>query len=336
MSFESRGLPKYRRPPEIPWDRVLIAVPAVILCVLILYLLTASTYMVQAHEQAVVLRLGRYHVTEGPGLHFCVPLVDQVYKVSTADSSVRLPWGTTGADRPTGVGEEETLMLTGDLNTASVEWTIQWRVAEPKEYLFRLYREDRPEYGRDVVMAVARSVMNRLVGDYSIDEVLTDKRAEIGQQAREATQKILDLYQCGLVIRDLQMQRVAPPDKVHPSFDQVNTSMQLREQLLNEAAMIRNERIPKAKAEGDKLVREATGYSDRRRAEAKGEIESLLARYHAYLRAPEETRQRLYLETMQEVLSAVPDKVIIDADLENRILPLLPLEQGRGPKGGTP
>jgi len=282
-----------------------------------------SVYTVEPNEQAVVMRFGRYHATTLPGLHFKIPLVDSVLKVSIEERSMRLPVGDKG-ERAGQIDEADTLMLTGDLNAASVEWTVQWKVSEPKEYLFAF--EDQYLFER-VVRTVAQAVMNRLIGDYSIDEILTAKRAEVATAARKATQGILDEYGCGVTITDLQMQRVTPPAKVKPSFDQVNAAIQQRDRLESEANRERNQRLPEARANRDKLIKEADGYAARRRAEVEGEISALRAKYSAYEQAPEVTRQRLYLETMQKVLESVDQKVILDSDLQ-QILPLLQLNDG--------
>ena len=303
-----------------------------VIALLVIGLAWGSFYTVAANEQAVVLRFGEYQSTAGPGAHFKIPFVDQVLAVGVAERQLRLP-GTAGMEQLTAsdLPEDETLMLTGDLNTASVEWTIQWRVQKPKEFLFAFYdREDEHVFER-VFRTAARSVMNRLIGDYSIDEVLTNKRTEVAEKALVETQAILDAYDCGVLITDLQMQRVTPPESVKPAFDAVNASIQERDRLENEAYKERNQIIPAARAERDKLIQEAQGYADRRTAEVTGEIAALRAKYEAYTLAPEETRRRLYLETMQKVLQNVDQKLILDAGLDNT-LPLLPLEQpvGRG------
>jgi membrane protease subunit HflK len=251
-------------------------------------------------------------------------------KVSVEERSLRLPFGE-GPDRPQGAAEEPALMLTADLNAAVVEWTIQWQVVTPDEFLFRLYRENDEIYPQRVVTMVAQTVMNQLVGDYSIDEVLTQERGAIAAKARELTQQRLESFGCGIGITDLQMQRVAPPSKVRASFDLVNASIQERDKLENEANKDRNKLLPAAYAEKDKTIREAEGYAERRRAETEGEIKALLAKYREYEKAPEETRQRLYLEAMEEVLGTVESKVIVDADVMGSTLPLLPLDQGAMP-----
>jgi len=287
-------------------------------------------YTVRENENAVVLRFGEYYATTAPGFHFCIPFVDEVLKVNvTEERRLRLPVGIS-SERTQNLSEEATLMLTGDLNAASVEWTLQWRISDPKQKLFSFYDPRDPEsdqYLEQVIIMAARSVMNRLVGDYSIDEVLTEKRPEIRLTARQATQETLDRYECGVRITDLQMQRVRPPAKVRPSFDAVNSAIQQRDRLENEANKERNKLIPSARAESDKKIREAEGYAARRRAEVNGEIEALRAQYSAYSQAPEVTRRRLYLEAMQSILGNVEDKVIIDSDL-NQVLPLLQVDQG--------
>jgi membrane protease subunit HflK len=325
--FSRRG----RRPlASESWQRYLPLLPWIVGAVLLLWLLSDLTYTVRPYEQAVVLRLGKYHANTAPGLHFKVPLVDQVMKVSVEEHGLRLPYGQVSrAEDPINASlrpEDETLMLTGDLNTASVEWTVQWKVTEPSQFLFRFPLEEHDNlFAEDLLTTVARTVMNRLVGDYSFDEVIASKRSDIASDARRDVQRILDGYECGITVTALQMQRVIPPDRVKPAFDKVNASIQQKQKLENDAEASRNKLIPEARANRDKLIRDAEGYAARRRAEANGEIEALLAKYHAYQRAPEITRQRLYLEAMEETLSGAKDKIIIDSDLKN-LFPLLNLD----------
>lgn len=314
------------RPPA---ERLLKLVPVLFVALLVAYLAFYSYYTVKPHERAVVLRFGKFQAVSEPGLHFCLPLADEVWKISVEEHGLRLPFAA-GGERPAQPAEEPTLLMTGDLKAASVEWTIQWQVTEPDKYLFRFDDPDAEGEPVRVVSTAAQTVMNRLVGDYSLDEVLTEKRGEVAEEARDATQEILDHFSCGITIRDLQMQRVVPPQRVKPAFDKVNVSVQDRERMESEANKERNKLLPAAYAMKDKLIREAEGDADRRRAEALGEIEGLLARYRAYQRSPESTRRRLYLERMEEVLGQVEDKVIIDADLD-QILPLLNLQSGDMP-----
>jgi membrane protease subunit HflK len=326
-----------RRAQEEPWMRFLPLFPWVVGLGLALWLVWDVAYTVEPYEQAVVLRFGKYHATTMPGLHLKVPLADQVIKVSVEEHGLLLPFGLVSGGQETMAAaiearkEEETLMLTGDLNTASVEWTVQWKVTEPAQFLFRFPHHEWDErYARELLTTVTRTVMNRLVGDYSFDEVIGAKRSDIAVDARQDIQRILDSYVCGLTVTALQMQRVIPPERVKPAFDKVNASIQEKQKLENEAESTRNKLIPEAKANRDRLIREAEGYAARRKAEAEGEIEALLAKYHAYQRAPEITRERLYLDAMLEVLQGVKDKTIIDSDLK-QVFPLLNLD----PKGST-
>jgi len=303
---------------------------AVVMVVIAVFILFRSWYTVLPNEQAVVMRFGKYHATSIPGLHFCIPLVDQILKVSVEEHRLRLPLGSAAERRYVRHSEsDELLILTGDLNAVSVEWTVLWQVQNAREYLFSFFQQGNEGYVEEVISTVANTVMNRLVGDYSIYEVLTEKRSDISHQAQKATQAILDQYKCGVVITELSMQRARPPERVTPAFAKVNSAVQVRDRLENEANKERNTLLPRARAERDRMTREAEGYASRRMAEVNGEIAALRARYRAYIRSPEITRKRMYLETMERVLSGIPNKTIIDADLQH-ILPLLQLDRGAG------
>ncbi|GAB5442780.1 MAG: FtsH protease activity modulator HflK [Fuerstiella sp.] len=316
---------EFRREDVSKATRIILIALGLLFGVLII---TRAMYTVEPHERAVVMRFGEYHSTENPGLHFCIPYVDHVLTADMRERTVRLPVDIDTRRRPREINEEDVLMLTGDLNAAAVEWTIQWRVRDPDDYLFKFHRDDvsQDEYLQYIISVIGRTVMNRLMGDYSIDEVLTQKRMEIREKARDATQEMLDKYNCGISITDLQLQRVTPPDQVKDSFAAVNEAVQTRDKLENEANKTRNTLLPKAKADRDKAIREAEGYAARRRSEVKGEIDALMVQYEQFAKAPEETRQRLYLESLENVLGKVRNKTIIDSDLQ-QLLPLLNLNQ---------
>jgi membrane protease subunit HflK len=319
---------------EFPWERIVKVAPLVLLLGFILPVGWKGFYTVQAHEQAVVLRFGRHHATTGPGLHFMIPLADRAVPVSVEEHRLRLPFGESSEEPRAmrsrdGANRDEPLMLTGDLSAAVVEWTVQWQVVDPAKFLFQIDNDPiaRGSAGsvshiNATIQAVAQSVMHRLVGDYSIDEMLTEKRDEVRLSAEKAGQALLDKYDCGIQITGLQMQRVTPPGRVKPSFDAVNTSLQNKEKLVNESKTERNKLIPQARASKDKLIQEAKGYADRRRLEAQGEISALLAKYEAYRQAPDVTRRRLYIEAMEEVLAESSSKTILDSDLQG-LLPML-------------
>lgn len=284
---------------------------------LLVYLFVTSTYSVAAHEQAVVLRFGKYLRTDGPGLHFKVPWVDRRFIVDQGERSLRLPHPEgdgLGAYQNSAISideQEDKLILTGDLYAAVVEWNVFWRVTEPKDYLFNFDGDDGEI--SDVIVAVARSVMHRAVGDYSAEELLTGRREEITQIAYKELSRLLTEFGSGITITDLQMQRVTPPDRVKPAFDEVNASIQQRDQLVNEAYRERNQLIPSAEAQRDRSIREAEGYSARQLAVTQGEISALLAKFESYKQAPEVTRERMYLEMMENVLGQSGAKIIMDS-----------------------
>lgn len=312
---------------QIPWPRIARWGALLLVLAVVLVLVSKSFYTVEAHEKAVVLRFGKLQTVRGPGLHFKIPLVDSAVNVPTDENSVALPFGIPAADRDTQLRQpraalSEPLILTGDLYAGVVEWNVVWRVVEPADFLFSIAAEDV----QHTVQAVARSAMNRVVGDYSADEILTGKREEVGLAAHEEMQQSLDRYRCGIRVLAVQMQRVTPPERVKPAFDAVNESIQQRDQSVNEARRERNQLIPQAEATRDRLIREAEGYAARRRAEVDGEIAALLARYEEYNQAPDITRQRLYLEAMEEVITRSGPKTILDAELKS-LLPLLNLRQ---------
>jgi len=307
---------------------------------LLVYLATSSPFSVAAHEQAVVLRFGKYLRTDGPGLHFKMPWIDERFIVDQGERSLRLPHsdvdrpGTNPTQSGRGVGgsvadQEDKLILTGDLYAAVVEWNVFWRVKEPKEYLFNFNGDDGEI--TNVIVAVSRSVMHRAVGDYSAEELLTGKREEITQIALKELSERLAEFGSGVAITDLQMQRVTPPNSVKAAFDDVNASIQQRDQLVNEAYRERNQLIPSAEAQRDRLVRESEGYASREIAVAQGAISALLAKYESYKLAPEVTRKRMYIEMMEKVLKNSGPKVIMSSNMTSP-LPLLNLSPNSAPK----
>ncbi len=320
---------KQSRPEfDVSPERLIGLVVFGLAAIFIINVIVSGMYSVAAHEQAVVLRFGKYVRTVGPGLHFKAPWIDQRFIVDQGERTLRLPHAqedTTyySQNRPTNMDEQEDkLILTGDLYAAVVEWNVFWRVVEPKDYLINFNGDDGEV--ANVIVAVSRSVMHRAVGDYSAEELLTGKREEITKIALEQlTAKLAD-FGSGIAITDLQMQRVTPPDKVKPAFDDVNASIQQRDQSVNEAYRERNQLVPTAEAQRDRLIREAEGYASRELAEAQGEISALLSKYESYKLAPEVTRNRMYIEMMEKVLTQSGPKIILDGKSSSP-LPLLNL-----------
>ncbi|MCH1494044.1 MAG: FtsH protease activity modulator HflK, partial [Rubripirellula sp.] len=235
-----------------------------------------------------------------------------------------------GSTNPTQFSTEQSAersMVTGDLNSATVEWVVQYRVKDPQFYLFKV---------RDpglTLRALSESVMRTVVGDRTVDEVITIGRQEIEVQALANLQSLVDRYELGLSIDQVQLKNVNPPLPVQPSFNEVNQAQQEREQMVNVANGEYNKEVPRARGEAEQKIQASQGYAVKRINEAKGDIARFNALYTEYLKAPEVTKQRIYIETMREVLPKLGRKIIIDEEA-SQILPLLQLstEAARGAK----
>jgi membrane protease subunit HflK len=282
-------------------------------------------FTIQPEEVGVVLRFGEYSRTASPGLNFKLPYpIEQVLKVpvqrqlkqefgfQTVEAGVR----TRYADRNF---ETESLMLTGDLNVAVVEWIAQYRVDDPFKYLFRVRNVTKTF--RDMNEAVVRAV----VGDRSVDEVLTVGRLQIEDQVKIKLQELCDRYETGIVVDQIVLQNVNPPDPVKPSFNEVNQAEQERERAINDARGDYNRVIPRARGEAKQVIEQARGYAFDRVNRAKGDAALFEEVYAAYRRAPEVTRRRIFLETMQSIYPAMERKILLDSGLEG-VLPLLQLD----------
>ncbi len=308
------------KPPRLAPRPIVIGLAAI----LGLVLLMGSVYQIQPEEAGVVLRLGRFVRTTDPGLRFKFPFFEQVEKVPverqlkqefgfrTQVAGVQSTFLTAGL-------EDESLMLTGDLNVAVVEWIVQYRVADPYDYLFRVRNVE--ETFRDMNEAVVRAV----VGDRTVTEVLTIGRQDIEVTAQVALQELCDQYQNGIRIEQVVLQDVNPPDPVKPSWDEVNQAQQQRDRLINEALTDYNAVIPRARGEAEQTILQAEGYALNRVNRSEGDAARFMAVYEEYRLAPEVTRSRMYLETMSEMMARVPNKVILDSDAQG-ILPLLSID----------
>jgi membrane protease subunit HflK len=210
-------------------------------------------------------------------------------------------------------------MLTGDLNVAVVEWIVQYRVADPYKYLFKVRNVD--ETFRDMTEAMVREV----VGDRTVTEVLTVGRQEVETSVQALLQELCIQYETGITVDQVVLQDVNPPDPVKPSWDEVNQAQQQRDQLINEAKAEYNQVIPRAKGEAEQTVLQAEGYAMDRVNRSQGDALRFNAQYAAYRRAPQVTRQRMYLETMQKILPQIGGKLFLDQDAKG-VLPLLPLD----------
>jgi len=221
----------------------------------------------------------------------------------------------------------ESLMLTGDLNAAEVQWTVRYKIADPKDFLFNVNGSE------DTLRDLSESVMRTVVGDRSVYEVLTVGREEVNAEVARRLQEILDTYGSGLLIEGVVLQTVGPPDeRVKAAFNAVNQAEQEKERTINQANQEYNQQIPQARGEAERTVQEAEGYRIDRVNRARGEVARFLALLAEYQKAPEVTRRRLYLETMAAVLPKLGPKVVVDPDVDGT-LPLLHLNP-TGPEGG--
>jgi membrane protease subunit HflK len=292
--------------------------------VIVLLTLLTTLYQVQPEEVGVVVRLGKYVRTSEPGLRMKLPLVEQVYKIPvqrqlkeefgfrTAEVGVRTTFSPADFS-------DESIMLTGDLNVAVVEWIVQYRVADPYLYLFKVRNVT------DTFRAMNEAVMRQVVGDRTVTEVLTVGRQAIETRVEEVLRALTQQYEMGIAIEQVVLQDVNPPDPVKPSWDEVNQAQQQRDRMINEARAEYNKVIPRAKGEAQQAVLEAEGYGLNRVNRAEGESARFRSVQEAYRRAPGVTRQRLYLETMERVLPRMGGKLLVDGDARG-IVPLLPLE----------
>ncbi len=293
-------------------------------------------YSVDAREEGVVLRFGAIVDTTLPGLHLKLPWpVDQVIKVPVQEiKSMDFGFGTIAPGRQTSYRQPNPYdlqvaeMLTGDQNLAHVEWVVQYRIGDAAKYLFALSSGQPGIAHRDAVEDTIRdaseSVMRQLVGDVSVDEVLTFGRDAIASNAKRELQKMLDRFDCGISILALKLQSVSPPESVKDAFDSVNRARQNKERVVNDALGERNRLIPEARGRRDRTIAEAEGYEALTVRAATGHASAFLAKLEEYKKAPEVTRTRLYLESLEDLLQRVDDLLIIDRSVSSP-LPLLNL-----------
>ena len=294
----------------------------VVVCLGIFGALSAY-FTVPAESAGVVLRFGKYSRTVTPGLHFKVPFGVETVDVVPTQRQLKLEFGfsTPGSTNEHQYSEEPQLerpMVTGDLNAALVEWVVQYRISDPFQYLFRV---------RDPALtmrALSESVMREVVGDRTVDEVLTFGRQGMENEVLAKLQEAVKKYQLGTFIDQVQLKNVNPPQPVQASFDEVNRAQQEREESINNAKREYNRVIPLARGEASQKILEAEGYALERVNESKGDVASFTALLEEYEKSPEITRTRLYLETMSDVLSRIDRKVILD-DNATGLLPLLQL-----------
>ena len=295
--------------------------------------LSRGVYTVGPESVGVIQRFGRSIGTVDPGLRFKLPFgIDQVTILPVKRQlKLEFGFGSAGGSNPDQVSNEqskESDMVTGDLNAAHVEWVVQYEISNPEEYLFN-NREPGPTL-RDL----SENVMREVVGDRTVDEVLTVGRQGIENEAITKLTSLVQELKMGIRVQQVQLKNVHPPTAVQRSFEEVNRAQQEREQMINQANGEYNKVVPRASGEAQKKISEAEGYALKRVNEAEGDVARFKALLEQYEKAPEVTRQRLYLETLSEVIPQLGSKIILDASAK-QFLPLMNVQQFE-PKSPTP
>jgi len=303
--------------------------------IVIVFLLITSFslfYTVEPTEEAVILRFGQYIRTDSPGLHFKFPLgIDKVIKLETKKIQ-REEFGfrtqNVGGRRTTYSGKRfdaESLILTGDLNVADVTWVVQYRISEPRKYLFHV--RDPIANIRDV----SEAIMRRVLGDRLVTDVLTTGRVAIADEAKVLMQEVLNKYNMGVKIVGVKLQDFKPPQSVEASWNEVNAAKQEQESLINDAEKKYNSIIPAARGNAEKSIQEALGYAEAKVNRAQGDASRFNSVLKAYLTAPDITRRRLYIDTMEELLKNFKQVTIVDSSIKG----LLPIYGGFPPQQRT-
>jgi len=290
----------------------------------LIVLVVSTYYQVEPDEVGVVQRFGAYARTTEPGPHLKIPFIESVTKVPV-QRQLKMEFGfrtvqagqrTEYADPP--AVRAEAIMLTGDLNVAVVEWIVQYRIRDARAFLFHV--RDVPETFR----YMSEASMRQVVGDHSVDEVITIGREAIALQAKDELQRLCNLYGIGIEVQQLVLQNVNPPDPVKPAFNEVNQAIQEKERAINDAWADYNKSVPRAKGEAEQAIRSAEGYSLERVNNAEGDAHRFEAFHDEYRKAPGVTRKRIYLETMTTLIPKAGRRLVLD-ETARGILPMLQL-----------
>src|SRR5512133_441836 len=313
---------KTNLPPS--WQKLAPYYRYIIAGIILIIFLWSGFFQIRPEEVGVITRFGKYNRTEESGLHVKIPILERLYKVAVERQKEEFGFRTTStggtrSEYTKSNTSEESMMLTGDLNLADVEWVVQYRISDPYLYLFKV--RDPVNTMRDI----SEATMREIVGDRTVNEVLTVGRAEIATSAQEKIQELCTEYSLGIKIEQVVLQDVNPPDPVKDAFNAVNQAQQEKETLINQARSEYNKIIPKAKGQADETIQKAEGFATERVNNALGEAARFNALYREYIKAPEVTRRRIYLETMGSVIPRLGQKIITD-ESGNNVLPLLQMQ----------
>lgn len=278
----------------------------------LVFLALTSVFTVQGNQQAAILRFGDYQRTAGPGLHFKFP--NPIERKIVRDV-------TNQQETIVGIrNNAESLMLTGDENIVDINFTVLWVIKDLESFLFKV---DQPE---DLVKSAAESVVREIIGKNELDPIITTGRQQFGGEVRDRLQELLDEYEAGVLVNDVQFQKTDPPLEVVDDFLDVVNASQEAERAINEARAYRNKIVLEAEGEAARIIQQAEGYRDRVIADAEGEAQRFELIYSEYKLAPEVTRQRMYLETLEKVYGDA-EKIVLDGDAGSGVVPYLPLDQ---------
>ncbi|MBQ46359.1 MAG: FtsH protease activity modulator HflK [Zetaproteobacteria bacterium] len=324
--FNADGRPNRGGPGGSDGGKQPSQVFAGVVVAVVVLLMFNSFYTVDTEEEAVVTRFGAFHTTTQPGAHFKLPIVDKIYKVKSKRRKVE-EFGFRDEGRRTRRDlSDESLMLTGDLNLADVLWVVQYEISDPWKYLFKAadggtYRDPTLSGVQKTIREVSMSVMRRVVGDRMVGRVLTTGRTEIAIKARELMQETLERYDLGIRITTVELQSVTPPNVVRPAFNDVNAAKQEQEQAINRAEREYNSIIPEARGKAEQMIADAEAYAVDVVNRAKGDASHFKSILSEYKKAPKATRKRIYIETMEQVLSNIDEYTIVDSQAKG-LLPV--------------
>ncbi len=315
------NMPRFE-PPKLPSGAIKWAIIAVAATAI----LSSSVYQVEPDEVGVVLRFGVHTKNTEPGLRFKFPLIESVTRIPVQRQlTAEFGFETARAGAQLEFSRDElsgqSNMLTGDLNTAVVEWVVQYRIVDPVAFLFKV--RNAQETFRDM----SEAVMREAVGDRTVNEVITIGRQELSTVVLGELQELNDLYETGIQVEQVVLQDVTPPAPVKDAFNEVNEAEQEKSQLISQAQSEYNKVVPRARGEAEQTVLAAEGYAVKRVNEAEGDASRFVALYEEYRKAPEVTRKRIYLETVREILPKVGRKIVVD-DQVRGVLPLLNFDAG--------
>jgi len=306
------------------WRKYLSNYKRILLILFFIVLLATSLFQIDPEEVGVITRFGKYIRSVDPGLNIKFPVIERLYKVAierqqkeefgfrTINPGIQSDYIKQGT-------ADESLMLTGDLNLADVEWVVQYRIEDPYLFLFKVRSPVT------TLRDISEASMRQIVGDRTVNEVLTVGRSEIANKVHLQMQELCSEYSLGIKIEQVVLQDVNPPDPVKDAFNAVNQAQQEKETLINQARSEYNKVIPRAEGQAEETIQKAEGYATERVNNALGEATRFTALYKEYIKAPEVTKRRLYLETMTDVIPRLGNKIITDEEGGN-VLPLLQLQ----------